>query len=92
MRPNIADIPAFHRTGTSNPFGKLTAEVPKVKIPEATHDELERMAREAGMGVSEFVRELIIMRVHGVEMYSKLHANRMNVVAGMGAEGGGNGP
>ena len=75
------------RSGSSNVFGKLTAEVPKVKIPEATHEELERLSREAGLSLSEFVRELLMVRAHGLDMVSKLHADRLRVVAGMSASG-----
>lgn len=84
----MIDQVLFSRSGASNVFGKLTAEVPKVKIPEATHEALERLSREAGLSLSEFVRELLMVRAHGLDMVSKLHADRLRVVAGMGATGG----
>lgn len=82
---------ALHRTGASNPFGKLTAQIPKLKIPEETHDILEREARLAHMTLSEFVRNLLMVRAHGVEVVAKVQESRLRVVAGLGAEGVGNG-
>lgn len=81
------DAQAFaSRSGVTSPFGKLTAEVPKFRVPEETHDILEREARSVGMSLSEFVRELCIVRAHGVDYVAKLHAERVRLVAGSGGE------
>jgi Ribbon-helix-helix protein, copG family len=68
-------------------LGKLTAEV-KVRVDEDTKDELDRLAYEAGMGTSEFIRELMMIRVYGREHVARLYKTRMFMVAGMGPEEG----
>ena len=77
--------PMFSRSGVSSPLGKLTAEIPKVKVPEETHELLEAGAREAGMSLSEFVREVLMVRAHGIDHVRSLHLARLDVVAGSGA-------
>ena len=71
----------------SNALGKLTAEV-KARIDDDTKDELDRLAFEAGMGVSEFVRELLMIRVYGRDHVARLHRARMVMVAGIGPDEG----
>ena len=66
-------------------LGKLTAEV-KTRLDEATKEELTRAAYEAGMGESEFLRELIMIRVRGFEYVTRVHKERMRLVAGIGAD------
>lgn len=74
------------RSGHSNPLGKFTAEVKGFKLPEVTHEGAERLAHEAGMSLQEWVRELVMVRVHGVDMLAKVHASRLEFVAGMRKE------
>jgi hypothetical protein len=71
----------------SNALGKLTAEV-KARVDEDTKDELDRLASDAGMGLSEFVRELLFIRVYGREHVARLHRARMVMVAGIGPDEG----
>lgn len=66
-------------------LGKLTAEV-KTRLDEATKEELTRAAYEAGMGESEFLRELIMIRVRGFDYVTRIHKERMRLVAGIGAD------
>lgn len=81
------DEPMASRGLSSSPLGKLTAEVKSFRIPEATHEALERMSHDAGFGsVQEFVRELVMVRVHGFDTLAKLHADRLRVVAGTSRE------
>lgn len=75
------------RTGQSCPLGKLTAEV-KVRVPEETRDELERQARQAGLGLSEFLREILLIRAHGIDMVRRLYEERLALVAGIGTKSG----
>lgn len=75
---------AFARTGNSSPFGKMTAEFPKFKGPEETFEEASRLAREAGMTLSEWMRNLVMVRVHGIDMVVRMHQERLSVVAGIG--------
>lgn len=72
--------------GLTGPFGKLTAEIPKIRVDEATRDELLRLAEEAGMGLSEFVREMLMIRAHGHDHVMRLHRQRLTVVAGVPPE------
>lgn len=78
--------PMASRSGVTNPLGKFTAEVKGFRIPEITHEGLERLAHEAGESVQEFVRDLVMVRVHGVDTLANLHADRLRVIAGKGKE------
>ncbi|MFD1558322.1 CopG family transcriptional regulator [Paraburkholderia silviterrae] len=69
--------------GRTGPFGQLTAEVPKIRIDDATKEELERLANEAGLGLSEMIREMLMVRVWGREHVVRLHRQRLAVVAGV---------
>jgi hypothetical protein len=66
----------------SGALGKLTAEI-KVRVDDDTKDELDRIAFDAGMGLSEFLRELVMIRVYGRDHVARLHAARLTLVAGM---------
>lgn len=78
------------RAGSTNPLGKLSAKIPEIRCTETMHDELERQAREAGMGLSEYVREVLMIRAHGVDMVRSLYEARLRMVAGMQDESRGN--
>jgi hypothetical protein len=82
------DTPAFSRTGFTSPLGGMTAEIPKIKIPEVTKELLDRKAREAGLNTSEFVRKLLMLHVHGVDMLLSVERQQLDVVAGKGRDGG----
>ena len=72
----------FSRSGTSSPLGKLTEQIPAVKIDGETKELLERQARLAGLPLQEFVRELLTIRAHGLDTVQKLYAARLSVVSG----------
>lgn len=82
---------SFARTGNSSPLGKLTAEFPKFKGDEETFEEACKLAKEAGLPLSEWLRTLVMIRVHGVDVVANMHAERLRVVAGIGGEHGANG-
>lgn len=67
----------------SNPMGKLTAEVPKIMVDEATKEILERKAAIAGMPFNEFHRYLLQMLAHGKETLVKVEEQRLSVIAGI---------
>lgn len=73
------------RSGSSSTLGKLSAEI-KTRVSEETHEALEHEARAAGMSLSEFVRELLLIRAHGIDMVRSLYADRLKLVAGIGQE------
>lgn len=68
---------------SSTPLGKLTASVPTFKIDEDTFDMANQEARKAGMTLSEWVRTLVMVRVHGVDSVSRMYEDRLRVIAGM---------
>lgn len=74
------------RSNSSNPLGKLTAEIPKMKVSEETKEILELEARKVGMTLTEFARSVLEVRAHGFDMVARLQADRLRVVAGMGEE------
>lgn len=74
------------RTRARTP-GKLTAEI-KVRIDDDTRDELERLAFEAGMDLAQFLRELVMIRVYGIDHIARLQERRLSLVAGIGDEEG----
>jgi hypothetical protein len=78
------------RSGTTSPLGKFTAKIPEIRLPDDTKDELERQARCAGLGLNEYVRELLMIRAHGIDMVRSLYDRRLKLVAGMSDECPGN--
>ncbi|MEZ7524034.1 ribbon-helix-helix protein, CopG family [Burkholderia vietnamiensis] len=75
------------RPRSSSALGKLTADI-KTRVDDDTRDELDRLACEAGMGLSEFLRELVMVRVYGRDHVVRLHRTRLAMVAGIGPEEG----
>lgn len=77
---------ALSRNSSSGLLGKLTAEIPKSRCDEDTFEEATRLAKEAGMPLAEWVRNLVMIRVWGVERVASMHADRLRVVAGIGKD------
>lgn len=73
--------------GSSHPMGKLTREI-KVRVSEATAEGLERLANDVGMGLSEAIREILDVRVHGRAVVLNLHKDRLLSVIGIGPDEG----
>ncbi len=59
-----------------------------MRLPEETREELERQARAAGLGLSEFLREILLIRAHGIDMVRRIYEERLAMVAGIGPETG----
>ena len=76
----------FSRSGTSH-FGKLTSEV-KTRLSENEKADLMRASRLVGMSESEFVREIIRIRLYGLEHVQRMAAARLEAVAGKGPRQG----
>lgn len=68
-------------------IGKLTSEI-KVRIDDDTRDELDRLAADAGIDLSQFLRELVLIRVYGRRHMEKLHERRIAMVAGIDSDEG----
>lgn len=76
----------FSRNTESLPMGKCTSALPGVKVPDETFDEVSRAARIAGMSVSEWIRTLVMLRVHGLDHVTSIHRQRLEAVRGMDQE------
>jgi hypothetical protein len=64
---------------------KLTAEMRTV-VDDATKDEFLRLASCEGMSVSEYLRDLVMIHVHGRERLARLHKARLDRMAGIGCD------
>lgn len=67
----------------SSAFGKLTEQIPAVRVSGETKEALEREARRAGMTLQEFVRELLDIRAFGLDTVTRMHQERLKVVSGV---------
>lgn len=76
--------PRFQRTGSSNPLGKLDADLPKQRINGETLARLQLQAAEAGMSLAEFVRLVLDCKAFGSEHVASLHAERIRRVGAIG--------
>lgn len=83
----MSQPPTFSR-GRSCPLGKLT-KVVKTKLDENTDELAKRRARELGYpGVGEWLRDLVMVDVHGVEFMMSLYTSRLSELSHMGAKPG----
>lgn len=78
----------FSRSGFSSPLGGMTAELPKIKLPEVTKEAFDRMARQNGMNSSEYLRYLVMVHVHGVDELLRLEQQRLHFIANAWKERG----
>lgn len=89
------DITEFARSANSDIFGKLDAELPPVRVNADTLADVHRAASDAGMGVTEFVRTLLYVRVYGIEHVLSLKESRIRRAMGnaeqMGSKAAGGG-
>ena len=70
-------------------FVKNLSKISKFNVLNTGGGGAAQLATEEDMTLQEWVRELIRIRVHGRETVKKLHADRIDGVAGMGNESGG---
>ena len=78
------------RSGTTSPLGKLSYEA-KVRLAEPVGEALEYQARQLGLSVGEYIREILTIKALGYDHMRKLYENRLEAVAGLGNEPGRNG-
>ncbi|OGT57551.1 MAG: hypothetical protein A3E01_08415 [Gammaproteobacteria bacterium RIFCSPHIGHO2_12_FULL_63_22] len=78
--------PAFSRNGSTSPFGKLTEQIPAIRLSGETKAALEHEARRVGLPLQEFVRELLVVRAHGEDTVKMMYARRVVVVSGKSRE------
>lgn len=79
------DTPLTSRTTTSNPYGKCTEEV-KARIPYEIKEGFTRIAHDMGVNESELLREMVMIKVLGLDMVRKINEERLMRVAGIGHE------
>lgn len=78
--------PAFSRSGVTHPTGKLTEQIPAVRISGETKERLEGQARQVNLTLQEYVRELLTIRAHGEEEIRSMYLNRVAGVSGSSKE------
>lgn len=84
MAHSHTDDPAASRsTGLPPSMGKAT-EVLKTRVPDEVKDDFLRLAHSLGMDESGLLRMLVLIRLYGVDMVSRMHAERLAIVAGAG--------
>lgn len=71
------------RSGNSNNIGKCTEEV-RTRIPYAVKEGLARLVNESGMSEAEYVREVLVVHVLGVDAVRQLNEEKLQRVAGIG--------
>jgi hypothetical protein len=74
-------------TRSSSAFGKLTAELRTV-VDDDTKDEFMQLAARDGMSISEYLRDLIMIHVHGRDRLVRLHKARLDRMAGVSTDDG----
>lgn len=81
------DIPNMlsSRPATTTPFGKCTEEV-KARLPYEIKEGFSRIANEMGMTESELLREMVMVKVLGIDVVRSMHEKRLRLVAGIGQE------
>jgi hypothetical protein len=81
------DVPMASRSGTSNHFGKCTEEL-KTLLPFEIKEGFARIAHEHGMSPSEYLREIVMLNVLGVDGVRKIYEDRIARIAGIGCGAG----
>jgi hypothetical protein len=59
-------VTSLSRSGSTSPLGKLSYET-KVRVAELVGEELERQARSLGMGIGEYIREILTIKALGYD-------------------------
>ena len=80
-------VTSLSRSGSTSPLGKLSYET-KVRVAELVGEELERQARSLGMGIGEYIREVLTIKALGYDHVRRLYQDRLEMVAGNGPESG----
>ncbi len=78
---------SLSRSGSTSPLGKLSYEK-TVRLAEPVGEELERQARDLGLGVGEYIREVLTIKALGYDHVRRLYEARLEMVSGTGSERG----
>ncbi len=73
---------AFARGPQSDVFGKMDDELPPIRISGDVRIEVRRLAAEAHMTESEFVRNLVHVRCFGIDHVVSMQAERLRRATG----------
>jgi len=79
------DAPLASRAASSNSYGKCTEEV-KARIPYDIKEGFTRIAHDMGMNESELLREMVMVKVLGMDTVRRIYEERLQRVAGIGNE------
>jgi hypothetical protein len=80
---------AFSRSGETCMFGKCTAELPKVRIPEEALEIIRRKAVDAGFAsVVEYLRYKALIDAYGLDTVIRVQTERLSKLAIAGEEKG----
>lgn len=71
------------RSGISNPFGKCTEEL-KTLLPFEIKEGFARIAHEHGVSPSEYLREIVMVNVIGIDGVRKIYEERLARMASAG--------
>jgi hypothetical protein len=77
-----AELAAFSRTPGRDVLGKLDDRLPEIRVPYEVRQLVERVAREDGLDVTAWMRELIYARVLGPKHLASLYQQRAERVLG----------
>lgn len=83
MTKSQDEAPLASRSGTSNPFGKCTEEI-KTLVPFEVKEGFARIAHEHGVSPSEYLREMVMVNVIGIDGVRKIYEERLLRMAGTG--------
>lgn len=78
------------RTASADIFGKLDSELPPIRINGDVLEAAHRVAHDSGMGITEFVRTLLYVRVYGLEHVLSLKEDRIRRATGNAEQAGSN--
>jgi hypothetical protein len=75
------ELPVYSRGQEYHPLGKCTSEI-KAMVPSALKEKLEERASALGMTPSELLRNIVTANLFGVEVFQRVHAERIAAYAG----------
>jgi hypothetical protein len=81
----LDDVPAFSRSGSSNPLGKCTAQL-SCLVPEEVKERFTALAVMKSGGVSEYLRDIVMREVMGEFELMRLKANGRSVRSAIAEE------
>jgi hypothetical protein len=76
------NLPQFSRAPGRDVLGKLDDRLPEIRVPYEVRELVERTAREDGLDVTAWMRELIYARVLGPKHLAMLYQQRAERVLG----------